>query len=274
MPTLSKIFVVIDPTTDNQAALASATRMAEQNKAVALHVYEAVYSSMGNADAQSLERAVVQRHSAWVEAMLVPVRELGNKVSVEIEWTSDWRKAIAPAAERAGADLIIKTASSHSSAGRRLLKTSDWTLLRNSHCPVYLLKKGILAAGSNVLVALDIKTDNEIHSKLNERVLDYGRAIVEGIPQSRLHAVNAYAGVNSFVYPPDLAEKTGIQRTDAHTVEGPPEKVIPEIAAKIGAGVVIIGTAARAGLKAAVIGNTAEKILDAVDTNILTVNVG
>ena len=50
------------------------------------------------------------------------------------------RDAIAPAAERAGADLVVKAASSHSGTGRRLLKTSDWTLLRNSHCPVYLVK--------------------------------------------------------------------------------------------------------------------------------------
>jgi len=274
MPTVSNIFVVIDPTTDNQAALGSAARIALGNEAISLHVYEAVYSSVSNANAAALERAVMGRHRAWVESMVESVRAQGNDVNVEIEWTDKWRDAIGPAAERAGADLIIKTASPHSNTGRRLLKTSDWTLLRNAKCPIYLIKNDVIEPGANVLVALDIRRDNEIHSKLNERVLEYGKAIVAGLPDSRLHAVNAYSGTNNFVYPPDLAQTTGILRTDAHTVEGPPEKVIPEVAAKIDAGVVVIGTAARDGIKAAVIGNTAEKILDAVNNNILIVNVG
>jgi nucleotide-binding universal stress UspA family protein len=36
---------------------------------------------------------------------------------------------------------------------------------------------------------------------------------------------------------------------------------------------VVIGTAARDGFKAAVVGNTAERVLDALQSNILTVNV-
>ena len=48
---------------------------------------------------------------------------------------------------------------------------------------------------------------------------------------------------------------------------------IQEIAEQIEADIVIVGTAARDGIKAAMIGNTAEKILDAIATKILTVDV-
>lgn len=274
MPTLNKIFAVIDPTTDNQIALARAAQIASQNQAISLHVYEAVHSSGDNADAEALQRAELARHQAWVETLVEPIRAAGNQVYIELEWTGEWRDAIAPAAERAGADLIVKTATAHSGAGRRVLKTSDWTLLRNSHCPVYLIKKDAIVGGAKVLVALDMARDDDLHNTLNERVLEYGRAFIDGIPNSSLHAVNAYANPDNFVYSSDLAEKSGVDRTNAHAVEGAPEKVIPEVAEQIDADIVVIGTAARDGIKAAVIGNTAERILDALNTNILTVNVG
>ena len=269
MPTFNKIFAVIDPTTINQAALTSAAQIAGRSREISLHVYEAVDSTEMSSDGA----AELARHRSSVEALVAPIRAAGTDVSIEIELTGNWREAIAPAAERANADLIVKIAGEHSLAGRRLLKTSDWTLLRHSHCPVYLIKKGSVENGAKILVALDIASDDELHNNLNEQVLEYGRAFVASIPDSSLHAVNAYASSNDFVYPSDLAETTGIGKAEAHTIEGASEKVIPEIAEQRGADIVVSGTAARDGFKAAVDGNTAERILDALQSNILTVNV-
>jgi len=271
MPAFNKIFVVIDPTTDNQTALSNAARIASHDNNIALHVYEGIYSDEKNMDPVALERVELERHRAWVESLVAPIRESGNPVEVEIEWTSQWRDAIAPAAENSQADLIVKAASVHSGAGRRLLKTSDWTLLRQAHCPVYLIKKDTVSPGARILVALDIARQDEVHTELNDRVIEYGSLLAELIPDSDLHAVNAYSDAENFIYQPDLAAKIGVERTSAHAVEGDPENVIPEVAEEIQAEIVVIGTAARAGIKAAVIGNTAEKILDALHTNIFTV---
>ena len=274
MSKIRKIFAVIDPTTDKQAALIRAELIASQDSTVALHVYEAIFATTDNFDADALQRVELSRHRAWVESLVAPIRIAGNDVTVEVEWSKEWRDAIAPAAERAGADLIVKAASSHSGAGRRLLKTSDWTLLRNSHCPVYLVKNDSTETGAKVLVALDMRREDDLHNRLNEQVLAYGRALVANIPGSSLHAVTAYPNPDNFVYPGDLAEKAGIESNCAHAIEGSPESVISEVAEEIAANIVIIGTAAREGIKAAVIGNTVEKILDGVDSDILTVNAG
>lgn len=274
MPKISKIFAVIDPTTDKQAALTSAAWIASQDSAVALHVFEAIFAKTDNVDGDALKRAELSRHRAWVESLVEPMRAGGNDITIEVEWTSEWRDSIAPAAERAGVDLIVKAASSHSGTGRRLLKTSDWILLRNSHCPVYLVKNDSIETGAKILVALDMQREDELHNKLNDQVLEYSRALVENIPDSSLYAVTAYPNPDNFVYPGDLAAKARIESNRAHTIEGSPESVIPEIAGKIAASIVVIGTAAREGIKAAVIGNTVEKVLDAVDADILTVNAG
>lgn len=272
MPTLETIFAVVDPTTDHQPALENAGYIAAQSSNIRVHAYAAIYSGASNDDWEALKRVETARHQAWMETLVAPLRERGVNVAVEVEWTSEWRDALADAASRAGADLIVKAAHRHTGAGRRILKTSDWTLLRTAPCPVYLIKRDQLPAGAKVLCAIDISREDDLHRKLNDRVLEYGRSVVGSITDSRMHAVNAFSGSVNFIHPPDLARVAGIERADAHTVDGPAEKVIPEVAAEIDAGIVIIGTAARDGLKAAMLGNTVEKILDAVPTNVLTVN--
>ncbi|MDD9896983.1 MAG: universal stress protein [Gammaproteobacteria bacterium] len=272
MPSLNKLFVVIDPTTDRQNALLNAEWIASQDSSISLHVYEAIFSVSDNNDEEALERVETKRHRDWLEQLVEPIRAAGNDVTVEVEWNGQWRDAIAPAAARSDADLIIKTATTHSGTGRRMLKTSDWILLRNAHCPVYLIKKDSIQIDTKILVALDIKRDDELHNQLNEKVIEFGKSLAKTTSGCSLHAVNAYASSDSFVYPDDVANKIGIASQEAHTIEGMPEEVIPEIAGAIDAGILVIGTAARDGIKAAVIGNTVEKILDAVDSNVMTVN--
>lgn len=274
MPTISKIFSVIDPSTDNQIALVRAGKIAGRNESISVHVYEALYSNVENSDKDALRQVETSRHQAWLDSLVAPLRESGIEVEVEveIEWTSNWRDAIAPAALRAGADLIIKAATAHSGAERRLLKTSDWSLLRSAPCPVYQIKKDDISQNIKVLMAIDVSRTDALHSKLNDLVMDYGKSLLVGAEGASLFVVNAYPNSEKFIYKEDLAERTEVDPANAFTVEGLPEKVIPEVAEQVQADIVIVGTAAREGLKAAVIGNTAEKLLDAISTNILTVN--
>lgn len=272
MPTLSKIFAVIDPTTDHQIALTRAGKIAGRNENISIHVYEAIHGSFDSADTDASQRVETARHRAWLDTLVAPLREAGLEVVVEVEWTAKWRDAIAPAAERAGANLIIKAANARSGAQRRLLKTADWTLLRNAPCPVYQIKKDEISTNIKVLIAIDMSRDDELHCQLNDLVIDYGKSLLVGADGAKLFAVNAYPNADNFVYKDDLAAKAGVDPSNAHTVEGKPEEVIPEVAELVEADIVIVGTAARDGIKAAVIGNTAEKILDAITTNILTVN--
>jgi universal stress protein E len=53
--------------------------------------------------------------------------------------------------------------------------------------------------------------------------------------------------------------------------EGLPEVIIPQVAKEIDAELVVIGTVGRLGISAALIGNTAEHVIDALDCDVLTV---
>lgn len=54
-----------------------------------------------------------------------------------------------------------------------------------------------------------------------------------------------------------------------HIKEGPADVLIPSMAKELDAVVTVIGTVARTGLSGALIGNTAEVVLDAVETDVL-----
>jgi universal stress protein E len=66
-------------------------------------------------------------------------------------------------------------------------------------------------------------------------------------------------------------EESGIDSAHVHQREGTPERVIPDIVGDVGADLLVLGTVNRRGLKRAVIGSTAEAILDRVACDVLAV---
>lgn len=66
-----------------------------------------------------------------------------------------------------------------------------------------------------------------------------------------------------------LADTFSIDRHDCIIKEGLPEDVIPHVAKEKDAELVVIGTVGRTGLSAALVGNTAEHVIDSLDCDVL-----
>jgi universal stress protein E len=266
------IFAVIDPTTDNQRALQRSLMIIRNFGAEGqgIHAFICAYSGADADDAEALERVEIARHTAWLDSILDQADTAGIEITKQVVWDRDWREAIAPAAQAADAAMIVKSTYRRSPARRRLMKTSDLRLLRTAHCPVLLLKRDAVPDGRRVLVAVNIAAEDPPHVALNERIIAYAHNIV-ATRGAELHAVNAYTDSDHFIHPPDLAKRIGIDRAQAHSVAGTPEKAIAEVADQIDAQLVIIGTVARKGLTGATLGNTVERVLDHVETDMLTI---
>jgi universal stress protein E len=268
---LRKIFCVIDPTTNRQRALERAAWVAGRSRAC-VHAYLCFpgASAVPADDREEYLAAERRRHELWLEALLAPFRSEGVEFETEIESADDWRSALIDAAQRASADLIIRATYQRSALQRRVLKTTDWTLLREARCPVLLVKTDQPDPARPVLAAVDIKAKDAPHQKLTETVIEYAKAVA-AVTGAELHAVNAYQGEMNFVHPPDLAKRLGIERRQAHVGNSAPEDLITEIAGKLGTPLVVIGSLARRGMSGAVVGNTAERILDQIQSDILCI---
>lgn len=268
---IRKVFCIIDPTTPEQPALARAIGIV-RNTGASLHAYICAPGAFNlpAEDREAMREAELARHEAWLEKLIAPYKDKGCVITHEVESSEDWRAALAPAAERAGADLIVKPSYRRSAIQRRFVKTSDWTLLRAAKCPVLFVKAGHMGEFDKILLAVNLAAKDKTHAALNDEVVAYGKAVAD-LTNAELHVVNAYDGSENFVHPPDVAKKTGTTRDHVHVGDSDPEELIAKVSEKLGSPMVIIGSVARTGMNAAVVGNTAERILDKLATDVLVI---
>src|SRR5690606_2792219 len=80
---------------------------------------------------------------------------------------------------------------------------------------------------------------------------------------AELHAVTVYRGEGIFFDRQKFADECRLPRNRVHAVEGSPYEGIAEVAAQIGAGAVVVGSAVRP-TRGSILGTTAERVIDEV----------
>ncbi len=261
---LSKVFVVLDPTRLAQPALEKAEWIAARNHA-SLLLYCCVYDTHLAFRRESQEAAVEQMVH-WVDRLAERPRRNGLGVEVQIESHPDWRDAMVSAATSAGCDLIVKNLAPHGALVRRLAKTSDWALLNAARCPVLLVSPLQPSNTSTALVAVKQKPDNEVHERLNRGVVALAHRIA-GALESDLHAVTVYKGDDIYFDRQRFADSCRLPRNRVHAAEGSATRGIAEVAEKLNAGVIVIGSANSVfGPSRA---DTAQRVIDEVRADVI-----
>ena len=262
------ILVVIDPTRLVQPALEKAEWVASRNGAT-LHLFCCLWDDEVADDAGS--SIIIDQTSAFIERLAESSRKKGLEVAVEVNWDRNWRERIAMAARDIDADLIVKNVSRHSLIRRQLMRTSDWVVLRNASCPTLLVDARRPPNPKVVLAAVKLKPQDETHTILNERVLDMAHRLVEAF-QGELHAATVYKGEDIYFDRQRFADSCRLPRSNVHASEGTPAKGIAEVAARIGADVLVVGCAATSvPERGVIIGDTAQRVIDEVATDVVVV---
>ena len=266
---LSRVFTVIDPERFVQPAFERGEWVAARNGAI-LHLYLCIGDESVAADSQAAKFAV-ERARRWLERLTAEAGDYELTTEIEVEWDPNWRARIAAAAKACGADLIIKTVSRHSGLARHLKVTADWELLRHAQCPVLLIDPARPPAPSKVLAAVKLNPDSEEYSVLNEQVLALSHRIA-GALDGELDAVTVYKGDQMYFDRQKFATNCGLERNRVHTFEGAPHKGIAAAVRELGSDILVIGSANH-HLKGSgpIIGDTAQRIIDAVDTDLVVV---
>lgn len=263
------IFVVYDPTRDEQPALDRVLTLVEDMPARA-HVYACVSADLAGAEDEQdaiAGRLAAQKH--LLEAAITPLLDKGVAVSTEVEWHKDWYRAVVRAAERKQADLVLKSSYRHSGGQRILNKTSDRTLIRECNCPVLLVKEGESGDIRKVLAAIDIRAETANYEKLNEQIIGLTRNIMDR-QGTEVHFINAHQDLSSTPDRNAIIRACGVDSARVHIGLGNAEDVIVDNARNLGVGLVVIGNSGRSGLAAAFRSNTAEKVLDRLECDLLS----
>jgi universal stress protein E len=265
---IANVFVVYDPTTDSQPALARAAVIAERDK-VKVHIFSCIYTDLAQSGEAAGERKkLLSGQQEIVVGAAAALIEKGVEVTTEVEWDEDWYQAVVRASASNGADVVLKASHKHSATKRLLKQTSDRTLIRQCDCPVLLVKAEVNSDARKVLAAIDTRVEKNSYEQLNANILDFCKRYMI-MENAELHFVNAHADLPDRPDKGALVRACGVPAENIHIKMGEPDEVIVETAKTLGVNLVVIGNSARSGLSALINTNTEEKTLDELDCDLL-----
>jgi len=296
MSEFNKILVVIDPTEDNQKALSRAIELAERHPAkitVFLTIYDFSYemTTMLSPDERtSMRNAVIQDRKDWLVDLITESQIASDNIDTKVVWHNRPYESIIRTVIEGEYDVVVKGTHEHDVLKSVIFTPTDWHLLRKCPCSVLLVKEHAWPENGKVLAAVNAGTEDEDHARLNNTIIEHAHSISR-LLRSETHLVNAYppTPMNIAVEIPEfdpneynstmkkhhkktleqLATENDIDVSMTHLFEGMPEDVIPRVAKDLDAELVVIGTVGRSGLSAALIGNTAEHVIDNLNCDLL-----
>ncbi|MBY6095106.1 universal stress protein UspE [Ferrimonas balearica] len=298
MGTYKRILVAIDPTHEAQPALVRAAHLAKccgGQLTLLACIFDFSYemTSMLSVDErEAMRNSIVTQRQSWLEQVSAPYREQGISVDNKVVWHNRPFEAIIEQAITGQHEVIVKSTHHHDKLKSVIFTPTDWHLLRKAPVPVLLVKEGEWPAQGKVLVAVNVAAEDDAHQTLNDEIIGHAKKLSRAI-NGEIHLVNGYPGtpVNIAIELPDfdahayneslkahhqqriteLARSHQLDEAHCHVIEGLPEDVIPELAEELEAELVVLGTVGRTGFSAALIGNTAEHVIDSLECDLLAI---
>lgn len=301
MDTYQNILVIIDPTTDDQKALKRAIDLVSRIKAnnqsnvkvcAFLSIFDFSYEMttiLSSDERDVMRQSVIKDKEAWLQNV---INELNPSIEINcyVVWHNRPFEAIVEKVINEQHDLVIKGTHQHDKFKSVVFTPTDWHILRKCPCPVLLVKEHEWPRNGNILAALNVGSDEAEHQSLNLKITKEAKQLSTLI-QANVHLVNSYPGtpVNIAIEIPEFnsneyndtmlkhhqqamtahANQFDVNVANTHVKEGLPETVIEQVARNIDAELVILGTIGRTGISAALIGNTAEHVIDQLNCDVL-----
>ena len=192
---------------------------------------------------------------------------------------------------------LIKGTQYHSAAERAIFVDTDWQLIRGCPCPLYLVKPKELREHPVLLAAVDPTHSHDKSAALDQVIVEQAQNIANAT-EGEVHLVHSYQRISSvgseatrtfkpIKIPIDaldkkiaaehrekldaLAKAYSVDEEHVHQLPGRTRELLPTFARAHNVDIVVMGALARWGLKRAVIGSTAERVLDHLPCDVLIV---
>ncbi|MGO1246305.1 MAG: universal stress protein UspE [Oceanisphaera sp.] len=291
------ILVVIDPVAQTQPALHRAVSVAALQEQADITLFMPIYdfsyemtSILSSSERDEMREGVLQGREEWLKTLLTPYANSKVTFNLKVVWHSRPFEAIIQQVDEGHHDLVVKSTHKHTLIQSVIFTPTDWHLLRKCPCPVLLVKEQEWRMGGNVLAAINCSSDEEEQEALNSKIIAESTEVAR-LLTANLHLVNAYpiTPVNMALEIPDFdptvykaavkkhhertlyeyAVRFDVESDCLHLKEGLAEEVIPECAEQTQASLVILGSVGRTGFSAALLGNTAEQVVDKLACDVL-----
>jgi len=214
-----------------------------------------------------------------LDRLAEPYIEQGIDVTTKVAWDRPLHEGIMRQALHSDARFVIKETHYNSVLSRALFTNTDWHLIRSCPSPLWLVHAGGEWDRPRILAAVDPLHEHDKPANLDTRILSEAFEIGDAL-DGEVHVAHAF---NPYLDPDDpdrieqqhaaaLSALTGKLQVPAgltHMRAGNPVDLLPQIASDIGADLVIMGAVSRSRLEHAIVGSTAENVLDRMGCDVL-----
>jgi len=241
-------------------------------------------------------RETLERRHGELDRVIEAVREAGVRVHGRVSCEKPTHENILRHVLETQPDLVVIQSRPHSVIARIVLRYTDFKLIEKCPCPLLLMKSEKAYLDPCVIAAVDPLHAHDKPPLLDEVIVDAAASLSEALGGA-LHIYHALAlweaptivgdskGLSEPTYAElcsayrerarrrvdELARRARIPDGHIHVRWGDAAETIPGLADSLQASVVVMGAVSRSALDRAVIGYTAERVLDALDCDVLVV---
>lgn len=234
----------------------------------------------------AIKSRLLDEHRKVLQAQIDKYAGPGQKVTLKVVWDRDVSKWVVERCSKQDYAAVVKTGHRSESL---VYTPTDWQLLRNCPAPILLVADRKWHKTKPILAAVDLASRSRTKRALNHQILATAKQLASAL-DAELKIITAIE-IPVLLADMDLVNPTEYVRDAKEAMEpqvrklaqaydlpeklfrakrGPVEKVITSEAASVKAQLVVMGTVARSGVKAKLMGNTAELVLNHLRTDVLT----
>ncbi len=303
MSRFTNVLVVIDNPSRRSAALPRALDVVRRHggSVTFAHAFDGYANdAMGTStevDASELEQREYEARLAMLEQMAVEPRAAGLDVRTRVMIGTLFLEVTREVMRR-GHDLVMKETSPAGAGRSRFFTSQEMHLLRKCPAPVWLTKATHSPRLRVIVAAIDPAPFDDERQELNRRVVALAMEVAAG-EAATVHVAHVWRLRNeeSFHLLRRALSDEHVQRLvaderqrrlalieeltrpyrggtvamEVELIKGDPSRVLPALARRVRADLMVMGTVARTGIAGLIIGNTAENVLDDLTCSVLAV---
>ncbi len=295
---LKHVLAIVDFRQKRHFALPRAIELAHQfgcEVTVTANTYESFLDFIPTSsaiDREQIKQEAIEQNDARLKALVTEQDVAGLKINYRTIWNASFHQGLSEYINEQSFDLVLKTAHSHNAIKKLMFTPTDWHLLRDTRTNILFVKEGKWPDNSIILGAINVEDDKE-HQALNRKIISMTAELAKSC-NSKSSILNVFpwpmVHVQKFKHMFDKDDLFLTIKADHETkvlkavedvtkisgkvivAEGlEPEETIPQLVQSMHAPLLVMGTVGRKGLGAAMIGNMAERILDELQCEVLTV---
>lgn len=266
-----------------------ALRLVVEKADTEIHLFCVAYQKHLHHDSLSWDFDQAERRKDYCESLRKNVAHLatrlqedGYRVTSDVVWAYPKYEAIIAKASEVEAGLIIQHTRSYGKLELHHLTNDSWQLVRHCPLPLLLVKNDPWDDKPALMAAVDPMHSHHKPLALDKRILDIAQAMQERL-SGELHVIHGYAeaarpfapaGVIEAEHRKALDELLADYAVSAERLHFMDETAISALQqetynSKID--ILVMGAISRSRLSEALIGSTAEKVLDFLGTDVLIV---